>query len=153
MEFDQVKQLLTDATYRSSLEKICALLGLELHEDLDVPLLSTAWTIVRHSGLTEADFYRVLHAHTDALTAFYLKAAEMIPPDEELEYPERERPGEEGDGEKWGLSVLALMITIIEFHYLLHNDEKGLETFLKKEKIPSVKYLEQLREVYKAITF
>lgn len=153
MEFGQVKQLLTDATYQSSLEKICARLGLELHAEVDVPVLSAAWTIVRRSGLTEADFYRVLHGYTDALMTFYLKAAEMIPPDEDLEYPERERAGEEGDGEKWGLSVLALMITIIEFHYLLHNDDKGLETFLKKEKMPSFKYMEQLREVYKGITF
>jgi hypothetical protein len=156
MEFDQIKKLLTDENYQTALARYAEQTNTAVYPGIDIPVLSIAWEEIRKSGLKEPDFYHILHTYPGEIVAYCVKGSEMFSEDEELqqEYAGGEEPGEDGQDEiveTRGLSVLAVLSGMIEFHYLTKNDDKGLAAFFKKYGVPyAAKYLTQCKEAFLA---
>lgn len=155
MELDQVRKLLSNDRYQAALSRMAEQINSRVEPDIDTPVLSIGWSTVRQSGLKEADFYRLLMEYDSAIVDYYVKGYKMFRTDIAQEYFELEEPPEEEKDEvveELGLSVLALVMVMIEFHYLLNNDDQGLTGFFKKQRIPQLKkYQAQCRKVFEEI--
>ena len=158
MEFDQIKKLLTGEDYQAALAAYAGRTDTVIHPDIDVSVLSIAWEEIRKSGLKEADFYHILREFPGEIVAYCVKGSEMFSLDEDFrqEYAEGEEPDEDEEDENIetsGLSVLSVLSAMIEFHYLLKNDETGLAVFFKKYRVPyAAKYLEQCKGAFLSAT-
>ena len=152
MELDQVKKLLTDEIYQRILSQIAKEINHPFDSMIDVPLLSVGWTRIRHSELKEADFYRLLQEYGASLVTYYVRGYTLFLESMSQTFSEWEQEEEDTTDEVEEVStipILALATTMIEFHYLLHNDQSGLLMFFQKEGIEDPeKFLDQCKAAF-----
>jgi len=152
MELDQVKKLLTDERYQDVLSRIASAINHPVDDTIDVQLLSVGWDRIRHSALQEADFYQLLQQYGTSLVDYYVNGYELFLENLSKTFPNWEQPEDDTTDELEEVStvpILALATTMIEFHYLLHEDHAGLVNFFKKEAIEDPEnFLDQCKTAF-----